>query len=76
MWSRRDGFRGDGFQAWCRACRKSYDREYCQRNGVAVRQGIHAWTAVEVSMMVGHSRKLIPFEHALGLLGSLASIGV
>ena len=24
--------RGDGFQIWCKACRKIYDRQYCQRN--------------------------------------------
>jgi hypothetical protein len=24
--------RGDGFQVWCKACRKIYDRQYCQRN--------------------------------------------
>lgn len=24
--------RGDGFQVWCKACRKIYDREYCQRD--------------------------------------------
>jgi hypothetical protein len=23
--------RGDGFQVWCKACRKIYDRQYCQR---------------------------------------------
>lgn len=24
--------RGDGFQVWCKTCRKIYDRKYCQRN--------------------------------------------
>ena len=24
--------RGDGFQVWCKVCRKIYDRQYCERN--------------------------------------------
>jgi hypothetical protein len=127
--NRRDGFRGDGFQAWCRARRKSYDREYCRRNRgrwsnekIARRRRDRQWLRelktgnpcvdcgrifppeamewdqrpgtvklFEVSMMVGHSRKLILEEiakcdlvcandHAIRtrarLLASLESIGV
>ena len=25
-------YRLDGFQVWCKSCRKVYDRQYCQRN--------------------------------------------
>jgi hypothetical protein len=35
--------RGDGYQPWCKACRKAYDHEYWQRNKTRWAESKQAW---------------------------------
>ena len=37
--------RGDGYQSWCKACRKTYDHDYTQRNNGRWRESKNAFRA-------------------------------
>lgn len=40
--------RGGIYQAWCKPCRKEYDKEYFQRNKKKRKEQIKTWTAERV----------------------------
>jgi hypothetical protein len=43
--------RGDGYQRWCKQCRKTYDHDYCQRNKTRWAARKQAWNKTRMAWL-------------------------